>query len=152
MNKKLEKIVIDGEVPSDISKGLPALFEKNSYIIPDWCSEVRVIWDASPEDEDGNASDAPAYTDTQYEYRFATVAICPSFLAESVEAKDKIIKHELGHIITSPIIDHIFQVLEILDLEEETLNILKYTLQQHMEAVTEDLTTVLLRAEDKKRK
>lgn len=147
MSSKLGKFHFTDSLPHEVVKGLPDFFLKNEYIVPEWCHEVQVIWDPEPQDEDGNASGSPAYTDTHYEYRYATVAICPSFLAEEPDAKDKIIKHELGHIVTAPLVDHMAHVLQLLDLDETVVEVIKHGIQQNMEAVTEDFTLVVLKAE-----
>lgn len=138
------KISFDDNFPKEVAKGLPELFNSNAYVIPGWCNAVLVTWDSEPTDENGDLSSIPAYTETHYEYRHATVYICPTFLDQIPSEKDRIVKHELGHIITAPLVDYINQALELLELEENVNSLIMHGVQQNMEAVTEDLTHVLI--------
>lgn len=143
MKRKVDSLGFDENIPSSMRKELIELFKTNAYIIPDWCSYVHVAWEAEPLDDSNNIVSCPAYTSTEYPYRKAVVKICPSFIDEDDFGKDHIVKHELGHIITSPLVDYIENVLGMLDLEESTESIIKDSLQTYSEAVTQDLTNIL---------
>lgn len=148
MTRNFDNFHFDKSIPKEISKVLPVLFKQNAFLVPGWCHEVRVFWDSNPEEDGGYASDSPAYTHTNYEYRHAEVWICPTFLDHSDYDKEQIVKHELGHIITAPLVDYVHSIFGMLDLDETLEEVIKTELQRHTEAVTEDLT-IALRKSDK---
>jgi hypothetical protein len=138
-----------GEVPEEVISACKSLLEENEHLIPSWCNKVRVYWDAEGDENDNSSSLTGAYIETSYAYRNASLTICPAFLSETPEDREALIKHELLHIVSGPLITHVRTVSEALCKDEAYSAIIEKQNQEKIESLTEDLTIILLAIESK---
>lgn len=138
-------------MPQEVKDASLPLLVENEHLIPEWCHEVRVYW--NPAGEHVGEDLAAAYIETEYAYRYATLTICPAFLSEEDEARTFRIKHELWHIVSSPLVSYLKDITDILSKRDELLSeIVARESTEKVESLTEDLTNILIKIEEKQSK
>lgn len=145
-SERVGKFWFSEKLPVEVKNSVKDVLVKNEVLIPSWCNEVCICWD------DGEDSvDFSAYVETQYAYRKADLYICPAFLREDAYDRDLTIKHELAHIVSSPLLFFVQQVTGIMVDEEDdkyTKLILRES-KEKSESMTEDLARIFLAMENK---
>lgn len=142
--EKVGKYWFSPDLPDEVKSSCKDILLNNEYLIPNWCNEVRIFWNPNGYD-DGNAS---AYIDTSYAYRFAAIFICPPFLSEELDDREIRIKHELCHIVSTPVVSYVRDVANIVAPEEPMNQLVVRESSEKVESMTEDLVYILLRMEE----
>ena len=135
-------------MPDEVLELAKELFLPLEWMIPAWCEEVRVFWDAEGFDNDRESKDnsASAYMTASYSYRFARIALCPVFLSQEDEERRLTVRHEMGHVILSPFADYVREAFDTLAGDNEIVRKLVETeIRERYEAVTEDLAKTFQR-------
>lgn len=143
--EKIGKFWFSAAMPDEVKDSCKDLLVKNDYLIPSWCNEVRIYWDCAGDDNDGAL--AAAYVETNYAYRYAAMYICPPFLSEELEDRDIRIKHELCHIVSSPLVSYVRDTVNILGKDENLSQLVSRESSEKVEAMTEDLSYIILEIE-----
>jgi hypothetical protein len=134
------------DVPDEVKSSCKDVLLRNEYLIPNWCNEVRIFWNAVADDT--NDGTVAAYIDTSYAYRYASIFICPPFLNEELDDREIRIKHELCHIVSTPLVSYVRDVSNILGVEETTAQLVARESSEKVESMTEDLVYILMKMED----
>ncbi len=134
------------EIPEEVKNSCRHILIENEFLVPNWCNEVRIYWSPDGYDKDG---DTVAYITSNYAYRFAAISICPPFLNEEEEDRKSKIKHELCHIVSTPLASYVKDTANILTDEHEIISqIVNREITERAEAMTEDLVYVLMKMEE----
>lgn len=141
--ERVGKYWFSPDVPDEVKSSCKELLISNESLIPNWCNEVRIFWNPQ------GYEDAAAYIDTSYAYRYAAIFICPPFLNEEPEDRELRIKHELCHIVSSPLVSYVNDIAKILGVEESIEQIVKRESSEKVESMTEDLVYILMQMEEK---
>lgn len=121
---------------------METIFSRYEYLLPTWCHYVNVYWNA--DERDG----ALAWCDTKYEYRHAGITICPRWLDQTTEERERAVEHELNHLPTTPLVDWIRGVITRLvpkDSKSELQAELLEGLRVWNESATSDLVDIMRR-------
>lgn len=86
-------------VPTEVRAALAPPLRRHLWLVPTWVHEIVVEWDESPEGDDPPALQALG----DPEYRQANLVVCPAFLGESPEVRDREVLHEIVHLSLEPL-------------------------------------------------
>ncbi len=106
------------------------------WLVPAWCHDVCVTWNPM-------VNDRAADMESEFQYRRARLRICAQFLDQTEEERLNVLRHELIHISTSPMVDYAVEAFKkLLDGDEEKplFKILRDGLSERHEGCVEDLT------------
>lgn len=145
---KVGKFWFEATMPDEVVNACKDLLIRNESLIPSWCEEVRIYFDAEGTDTSSGGL-ASAYIETNYSYRFANLTICPPFLCEELQDRDNRIKHELSHIVTAPLIYYVRDIVGMMTKDEILCSIVSREMNEKVESVTEDLTNIFVKTERK---
>jgi hypothetical protein len=134
-------------VPKEVLDTCKDTLLKYECLIPNWCNEVRVYWDAEGNSPDDGENTATAYISTNYAYRFASLNICPPFLSEEIEDRETRLKHELCHIVSSPLVSYVRDTVAIVTQDEAMTQLVCRESTEKSESMTEDLAYILTQME-----
>lgn len=147
--QKFGKFVFLSDVPYDIRPGIIRALEKNMDLVPGWCEEVQIRWARSEEEAEENQVTA-AYSSTYFDYRYAVITICPSFLDEDEEGRENMVRHELLHPFHSPLVKFIRDILNAVYPESTPeKKIYLEQIREKYEGATQDLATAIGRLQRK---
>lgn len=131
-------------MPDEILEVAKEYFLPLEWMIPAWCEEVRIFW--NEEGLSDESSTAAAYMSSSYSYRFARIALCPSFLNQEEEERKLTVSHELSHVVLSPFANYVRETFDTLAGENEMIRKLVDTeIRERYEAITEDLAKTFQR-------
>ncbi len=99
------------DVPSEIREAVDPLLRRHASLVPTWCHEVVVFYDAENGDDVANVR-------VLHPYRFAQVTICPPWLRQTAEDREQAIRHELIHIPLAPMTDFVKDLIERMGGED----------------------------------
>jgi hypothetical protein len=137
-----QKYWFSPNVPDEVKSSCKDLLIANEYLIPTWCNEVRIFWNAEGE------PDAAAYIETSYSYRCASITICPPFLSEEPEDRELRIRHELCHIVSAPLVSYARSLANIFGADDDNIKALvDRESSEKVESMTEDLVFILQQME-----
>lgn len=101
------KWIYRGEWPAEPRRATEAALAGLEWLVPDWCREVCLRWEAQPPED---ASGAAAETEIAYEYRWAVIRIFPEFFADTPDGRRCNLTHELLHIFVGPLAEYAEQL------------------------------------------
>lgn len=125
-------------MPPEVRAAVEPLLECYLALVPTWCHDLLVAWDDSDHE---NLATCCA----RAEYRWARITLCASWLRQTPAAREDAIVHELTHVLTEPIQNHVRDLLEVI--KEKFPDVHKWADEQRRyanESVTQDLTRILL--------
>jgi hypothetical protein len=138
----MDRFQFKGEFPAEVRPVVEAIILRYDYLLPSWCHHVVVFWKADERDGD------IAWCSSKYEYKFASITICPLWLDGDAEERERAIEHELNHIPTMPLADWIRGAITRLvpkeckpELQAELLE----SLRIWNESVTSELVDIMRR-------
>jgi len=124
-------------LPNEIKQMFKRAIEKYGYLVPTWCHVIYVKHEEPDEDQ------SPAHIEAQEEYREATITISTSILAEDPEERiDRIILHEILHIILDPLATEAQRVISRTIENDKFKSWAERQLEVKEEGVIQDLLRV----------
>lgn len=110
-------------------------------LLPGWCDHVNVCF----------LHDAPGDSNCEiichYDYRWASLRVCPAWLTEDNAIKRESLAHELLHITLCPLADFARDMVRRLVPEEDAKTfhgLLAESVRERVEMVTQDLAYLFL--------
>ncbi len=145
------RLIFEPNMPDEVAGALLDIFLRWAWVIPTACDEIRVFFDHTGyEAEDENDKDDPeifAACESLSEYHAARIHVYPRWLTEPEGSRERIIVHELGHIITAPL-------AEVADFVAERCSgdpLVRALVAEHnrraCESTVTDLEKILLRSQ-----
>lgn len=130
------KLVYLQDWPDEVLPAIREAVAQCAWIVPAWCHEVCVTWHPM-------ITDRAADMESDFRYRRARLRICAQFMDQTGEERVNVIRHELLHISTSPIVDFAAETFKRLlhdDEQKQFLKSIQDTLVERHEGCVEDLT------------
>jgi hypothetical protein len=143
VGQKFGKFVFLPDVPEDVRPGILRALEKNMDFVPNWCEEIQIRWSRNEEEADEHQVTA-AYASTFFDYRYAVITICPSFLDEDEAGRESIVRHELFHPFYAPLVKFMRDVLNaVFPKDTPEKKIYLEQIREKYEGATQDLATAI---------
>lgn len=134
---KSGKFVYEMDWPEHELAAFRPLIDSCEYLVPSWCNRVRVLW--CPK-----MNKAYATMNSELKYRRATLNISPCLSDLGDEERQKIIRHEIIHISTIPLVEFAEKTIKNLAGDRDDIRkVLNRELEQYHEGMTEDLAHCL---------
>jgi hypothetical protein len=80
--------------------------------VPGWVADLHVMWDE-------NDNESRATMTTQQEYRQATLTLAAAFLSDPVEKRAQVMRHEIMHLPTQPLVDVLASLLDACGVDDK---------------------------------
>ncbi len=132
---RLGNFVFLQDWPPEIISAVQSALEPCTWLRPAWCHDVCVTWNP-------RISDCTASMESDFRYRRACLRICAQFMDQTEAERINVLRHELLHISTSPIVDYATETFKRLlqeDEQKQFLKSIKDTLDERHEGCVEDL-------------
>lgn len=136
------RLIFEGDIPLEVFKPLIEIFDCWGDVVPTICDEIRVFYTYDDEDEDPEVF---AACESLSEYRAARIHIYPRWLTEAGESRERIIVHELGHIITAPLAEMADFVAEKCSGDKLVVELIAEQNRRACESTVTDLEKILWR-------
>ena len=88
-----------GYCPVEVRGALRPILLDYLWLVPSWCQNIYVRWDAAPADSDSSLS-----TSAQPEYRQAQFNVLPGWLGHIEGSRRTMVIHELLHLPLAPMV------------------------------------------------
>lgn len=135
------RVIWDKSVPRALRALCKPHVEQHVYLLPGWCEEIRIGYDADSEGASANVRVAQ-------EYRFARITLHPPMIDMSEADRADTIRHEILHVATMPMVVLLHKAMNALELESANPPLHAWIVEsarETMESVVQDLTESLLR-------
>lgn len=105
------KITWDVGVPDEVRASVEPLLADGLRLVPRWVADLAVEWVSDGEEL--------ASMSTQVEYRRATLTIHPNFLAQALPERQQVLRHEMLHLVTQPIVDVLADLIDACKVDKK---------------------------------
>lgn len=138
------RIIYSSDMPLEMQQYFRPLFDKWSWIIPRICDQIRCYApDSADPDDEGEEMLAASETDS--EYRVASLHFYPRFWHETPESRERVFVHELCHILVAPLAELTDFITEHCSADELVRTIVGEQNRRALESVVTDMEQVMLR-------
>lgn len=124
-------------VPDEIKQTAEPHIKQWLHLIPRWVNNLYVRYDTEQQ------GDTICWISIKYDYRLATIFLCPRFLSRSNEQRAEDIRHEIVHLILAAMSDWAGDVLRKLIKDETARDILLSEWNSRVEQTTQDMAIAL---------
>lgn len=133
------KVIWKEEVPAEIRAAVEPHLTRWLGILPGWCEEIIMRWNA-------DTTSASLQTDVRPEYRDVILEVCPSWLDLGEDSRECAVVHELCHVLAGPLVNFTRDTIWQMSDEGSALRgILQRECEKAFEGVVEDQARAFLR-------
>ena len=141
----MSKYYFGENIPSELLPLLKEKFAKYEDLVPGWCECVSVFWNPERVDETQLIS---GETTGYYDYRRASINICSGFLGETDSDREDTIRHELAHVLLSPIENFVGKAVQNIK-NKELKSFVSEQFSVVLESVVQDVASALQKIREK---
>jgi hypothetical protein len=127
---------VEWSAPSEIRQAVEPLLKRWLHLTPRWVNVLKVGYDE-------RGGESICWIHTHYDYRWATLWVCPRFLDRNAKERHEDIRHEICHLITVAMADWCDQVLKKAIRDDLARELLMAEWKTRVEQTTQDLAIAL---------
>jgi hypothetical protein len=134
------RVVFDGEIPGAVRAELEPYLPLIDTLSPQWCSRVRVCWEAACKTDD-----CIACTTVMYDYRYGTITIHGAWLDGPNDWRKETIVHEVLHLYVTPLSGFTRHLIGQFTEDAKLTAITQEQTREYQESLVQDLTLLVMR-------
>lgn len=138
----MSKFHFDEDIPEVIRPDLERWFGTYEWAIPQWCHTVYIGWVGG---DYANGPAAVMTNDVNYRYRWARITVHGRWTDQPDSHRNRLVLHEIVHVAVDALYHWTRQQIKELTKDDDRLRrILDEEAEERIEAIVEDLTTIVL--------